>query len=98
MLLSKEMDSSFYSFMGKGFIPMSPTYVFNSLRNPHLRFTYDNMLKVSLHVDMQTPIRQTDRQTGCGLWLMSIYIYMCVVCIGVCMCRLVCRCKYSMCW
>ena len=47
LLLSKSTpEQSFSSFMGKGIIPLSPQYIFNSLRNPQLRFMYDNMLKV----------------------------------------------------
>lgn len=48
LLLSKTTPGQpFSSFMGKGIIPLSPDFVFNSLRNPQLRFMYDNMLKVS---------------------------------------------------
>ena len=49
VILSKESgaDQPFTSFIGRGLIPLSPTLVFDSLRNPQLRFTYDNMLKVS---------------------------------------------------
>ena len=32
--------------MGKGIIEMAPDKVFESLRNPRLRYTYDNLLKV----------------------------------------------------
>lgn len=46
LLLSKSTSESFSSFLGKGIIPLSPDFVFNSLRNPQLRFMYDNMLKV----------------------------------------------------
>ena len=47
LLLSKtNPDSNYTSFMGKGVIPLPPQFVFDSLRNPQLRFTYDNMLKV----------------------------------------------------
>ena len=35
------------SFMGKGIIDLPPQEVYDSIRNPQLRFTYDNMLKVS---------------------------------------------------
>ena len=35
--------------MGKGIIELPPQEVYDSIRNPQLRFTYDNMLKV--HVD-----------------------------------------------
>ena len=52
LLLSKSSpDQPFSSFMGKGIIPLSPDFVFNSLRNPQLRFTYDNMLKVGCYHD-----------------------------------------------
>lgn len=48
LLLTKNTPGqSFSSFMGKGIIPLPPDFVFNSLRNPQLRFMYDNMLKVS---------------------------------------------------
>ena len=41
---------SLCSFMGKGVIKLPPREVYDSLRNPQLRFTYDNMLKVcSIH-------------------------------------------------
>ena len=47
VLLSKKTDESPYtSFMGKGVIDLPPQTVFDSIRNPQLRFTYDNMLKV----------------------------------------------------
>ena len=49
LLLSKSNPGqAFSSFMGKGIIPFSPQFVFDSLRNPQLRFMYDNMLKVNL--------------------------------------------------
>ena len=41
------IDKPFTSFIGRGLIPLSPTLVYDSLRNPNLRFTYDNMLKAS---------------------------------------------------
>jgi len=47
LLLSKSIPGQPFScFMGKGVIPLSPDFVFDSLRNPQLRFMYDNMLKV----------------------------------------------------
>ena len=47
VILSKKTDESPYtSFMGKGVIDLPPQTVFDSIRNPQLRFTYDNMLKV----------------------------------------------------
>ena len=47
VILSKKTDESPYtSFMGKGVIDLPPQTVFESVRNPQLRFTYDNMLKV----------------------------------------------------
>ena len=33
--------------MGKGVIELTPRKVYDSIRNPQLRFTYDNMLKVN---------------------------------------------------
>ena len=33
--------------MGKGIIEMAPDKVYGALRNPQLRYTYDNLLKVS---------------------------------------------------
>lgn len=48
LVLSKSTPGQpFSSFMGRGIIPLSSDFVFNSLRNPQLRFMYDNMLKVS---------------------------------------------------
>ena len=48
VILSKKTEESPYtSFMGKGVIDLPPQTVFDSIRNPQLRFTYDNMLKVS---------------------------------------------------
>ena len=35
-----------HSFIGKGIIELPPHEVYNSIRNPQLRYTYDNMLKV----------------------------------------------------
>jgi len=32
--------------MGKGIIELPPQEVYDSIRNPQLRFTYDSMLKV----------------------------------------------------
>jgi hypothetical protein len=47
VILSKKTDESPYtSFMGKGVIDLPPQTVFDAIRNPQLRFTYDNMLKV----------------------------------------------------
>ena len=46
MLTKTTGDQPFSCFMGKGIIPLTPQFVFNSLRNPQLRFMYDNMLKV----------------------------------------------------
>ena len=34
--------------MGKGIIEMAPDKVYETLRNPRTRYTYDNMLKVCL--------------------------------------------------
>lgn len=49
MLTKITVDQPFSCFMGKGIIPLAPQFVFNSLRNPQLRFMYDNMLKVCGH-------------------------------------------------
>ena len=35
--------------MGKGIIEMAPEKVYEALRNPRLRYTYDNLLKVHKH-------------------------------------------------
>ena len=35
-----------FSFVGKGMIPLPPEVVFQHVRNPTLRYSYDNMLKV----------------------------------------------------
>ena len=48
MFSKKSEDSPFTSFMGIGVIDLPPQTVFDSIRNPQLRFTYDNMLKVCL--------------------------------------------------
>ena len=47
ILSKKTEDSPYTSFMGKGVIGLPPQTVFDSIRNPQLRFTYDNMLKVN---------------------------------------------------
>jgi len=52
ILKKKSADSPFHSFMGKGIINLPPQEVYDSLRNPQLRFTYDNMLK-ELHIVKQ---------------------------------------------
>ncbi len=38
----------FFSFIGRGLVDLPPQEVFNCVRNPTQRFTYDNMLKVSV--------------------------------------------------
>lgn len=35
--------------MGKGIIEMAPDKVYETLRNPRTRYTYDNLLKVCLY-------------------------------------------------
>ena len=35
-----------FSFMGKAIIELPPQEVYDAIRNPNMRFTYDNMLKV----------------------------------------------------
>ena len=65
LLLSKTTpDQPFSSFMGKGIIPLSPQYIFNSLRNPQLRFMYDNMLKVRYLAPMVVHCSEGDVNTG----------------------------------
>ena len=44
----------FHSFLGKGIIELPPQEVFDSIRNPQLRFTYDSMLKVRVSCDVST--------------------------------------------
>ena len=34
------------SYLGKGMIPVPPEQVFEALKNPRTRYTYDEMLKV----------------------------------------------------
>ncbi len=46
MLIKKSADTPFNSFIGKGVIDLPPQEVYDSIRNPQLRFIYDNMLKV----------------------------------------------------
>ncbi len=46
MLIKKSTDTPFNSFIGKGVIDLPPQEVYDSIRNPQLRFIYDNMLKV----------------------------------------------------
>lgn len=46
MMTKRSGDSPFNSFVGKGLIDLPPQAVYNAIRNPQLRFTYDNMLKV----------------------------------------------------
>lgn len=36
--------------MGKGIIEMAPDKVYEALRNPRLRYTYDNLLKVNQYL------------------------------------------------
>ena len=36
----------FFSYLGKGLIPAPPKVVFEAVKNPQTRFTYDEMLKV----------------------------------------------------
>ena len=50
MLSKKSPNSPFNCFIGKGIIDLPPQFVYDSIRNPQLRFTYDNMLKVRVHV------------------------------------------------
>jgi hypothetical protein len=45
ILKKKTPGTPFLSFMGKGVITLPPREVYDSLRNPQLRFTYDSMLK-----------------------------------------------------
>lgn len=52
MMRKKTADSPFMSFIGKGIIELPPHEVYNSIRNPQLRYTYDNMLK-ELHIVQQ---------------------------------------------
>ena len=40
--------------MGKGVIELPPRKVYDSIRNPQLRFTYDNMLKVHTRTHTHT--------------------------------------------
>lgn len=35
-----------FSYLGKGVVPAAPKTVFEAVRNPQTRFTYDEMLKV----------------------------------------------------
>lgn len=49
ILQKRTPDSPFHSFMGKGIIELPPQEVYDSIRNPQLRFTYDSMLK-GLHI------------------------------------------------
>lgn len=57
-----------YSFMGRGVIDLPPRHVYDSVRNPQLRYTYDNMLKVNMY-------------TPYSLYIVYICvcIYMCVL-------------------
>ena len=61
ILSKKTADSPFASFMGKGIINLAPQVVFDSIRNPQLRFTYDNMLKVGLCVCVCARERERER-------------------------------------
>jgi hypothetical protein len=45
ILRKKVPGTQFFSFMGRGVIELPPRKVYDSIRNPQLRFTYDNMLK-----------------------------------------------------
>ncbi len=48
MMTKKSPDTPFNSFIGKGVIDLPPQTVYDSIRNPQLRFTYDTMLKVGV--------------------------------------------------
>jgi hypothetical protein len=52
ILQKKSNDSPYNSFIGKGLIELLPQEVFNCVRNPNQRFTFDSMLK-ELHVVKQ---------------------------------------------
>jgi hypothetical protein len=45
ILRKKKPDSPFECFIGKAIIPLSPEDVFQHIRNPTMRYSYDNMLK-----------------------------------------------------
>ncbi|XP_064395333.1 uncharacterized protein LOC135342527 isoform X2 [Halichondria panicea] len=63
MLIKKSTDTPFNSFIGKGVIDLPPQEVYDSIRNPQLRFIYDNMLK-ELHI-----VKQIDE----GLYILHMH-------------------------
>ena len=51
-VLTANLYSFVFSLMGKGIIEMAPDKVYETLRNPRTRYTYDNLLKVCTCVYM----------------------------------------------